>query len=116
MPVRLAAAVVVVVLTMLAAAATAPARTVPSGPTGPTVPPSVVEGRPDTECISANPRPDCYRSEEFERSSRSQLLLFGVVGLALVVIATVVVRSTMRRDRPGAPPRHDPENALRPRR
>ena len=99
MPVRLAATVVVVVLTMLAAAATAPARTVPSGPTGPTVPPSVVEGRPDTECISANPRPDCYRSEEFERSSRSQLLLFGVVGLALVGIVTVVVRSTVRHER-----------------
>ena len=93
MPVRLAAAVVVVVLTMLATVATTSAQTAP------TVPPSVVEGRPDTECISANPRPDCYRSEEFERSSRSQLLLFGVVGLALVGIATVVVRSTMRRDR-----------------
>jgi hypothetical protein len=114
MPVRLATAVVVVVLTMLATVATTSAQTAPTA--GPTVPPTVVEGRPDTECISASPRPDCYRSKEFERSSRSQLLLFGVVGLALVVIATVVVRSTMRRDRPGAPPRHDPENALRPRR
>ncbi len=99
MPIRSAAALVVVVLTMLGTVATASAQTVPTAPTGPTVPPSIVEGRPETECISASPRPDCYQSEEFDRSSRSHLVLFGLLGLALVGIAAVVVRSTVRNDR-----------------
>ena len=87
MPIRSAAALVVVVLTMLGTVATASAQTVPTAPTGPTVPPSIVEGRPETECISARARPTAP-SEEFDRSSRSHLVLFGLLGLALVGIAT----------------------------
>jgi hypothetical protein len=64
-------------------------------------PTSVVDrpSRPETECISANPRPDCYQSSEFERSSRSHLILFGVLGVGLAVIAVVVARSVLRTDR-----------------
>jgi hypothetical protein len=56
-------------------------------------------GRPATECVSANPRPDCLETEEFDRNSRSHLLLFAVLGVALAGIATVVVRSTIRNGR-----------------
>ena len=76
-----------------------------------TLPPTIV-GRSDTECISANPRPDCEQSNEYERSSPRHLLLFGVLLVALVAIGTVVVRSTRRRDRDlqtqtGGPPSPD---------
>jgi hypothetical protein len=55
--------------------------------------------RPDTECVSANPPLDCYDSQEFDRSSPEQLLLFGAVVAGLIAIGVVVVRSTRRRDR-----------------
>jgi hypothetical protein len=64
-----------------------------------TAPLPTFEGRPATECISALPRPDCERDDEFERSSSRHLILFAVLGVALTGIAVVVVRSTIRRDR-----------------
>lgn len=67
-----------------------------SAQTVPTIPPL---GRSDTECISANPRPDCFGSTEFDRSNRGNLLLFAVLGVALAGIGTVIVRSTLRTGR-----------------
>jgi hypothetical protein len=57
--------------------------------------------------VSANPRPDCLETPEFERSSRSHFLLFAVLGVAIAGIAAVVVRSTVRHGRA----RHAPDTS-----
>jgi hypothetical protein len=96
---RTAAVLVMVAIGVLAAGTldVAPSAA-PAGAVTPTSAP-LSTGRPDTECISANPRPDCYRSGEFPRSSRSHLILFGLLAAALVGIGFVVVRSVRRTDR-----------------
>jgi hypothetical protein len=83
----------------LAALALAALATFAGGPARPSSAATTAPGRPETECISANPRPDCVDTGEFDRSSRSHLLLFAVLGVALAGIAVVVVRSTIRRER-----------------
>ena len=40
-----------------------------------TAPLPTFDGRPETECVSAMPRPDCERDDEFERSSSRHLIL-----------------------------------------
>jgi hypothetical protein len=84
-------ALVVLVIAALATLATGPAQasTTTTNPSG----------RPATECVSANPRPDCVDTGEFDRSSRSHLLLFALLGVAIAGVAVVVVRSTVRRER-----------------
>ena len=54
------------------------------------------DGRPATECISANPRPDC---DSASKADGRTLLLLGILVVALVGIGVVVVRSTRRTDR-----------------
>ena len=54
------------------------------------------DGRPATECISANPRPDC---DSASKADGRTLVLLGILLVALTGIASVVVRSTRRTNR-----------------
>ena len=54
------------------------------------------DGRPATECISANPRPDC---DSASKTDGRTLVLFGILLVALTGIGFVVVRSTRRANR-----------------
>jgi hypothetical protein len=90
---RLRFAVVVATLLLLLAVPAAAADT--GSTTVPTVPPTLADGRPITECISSNPPPDCPE----EHADGHTLVLFGVLILALTGIGVVVVRSTLRNSR-----------------
>ena len=54
------------------------------------------DGRPVTECISANPRPDCDTASHADGRT---LVLLGILLVALTGIGTVIVRSTRRNSR-----------------
>lgn len=74
----------------------APTTTPPAPPTTLATIASLVDGRPATECISANPRPECDTASSADGRT---LVLLGILLVALSVIGAVVVRSTRRNSR-----------------
>lgn len=100
------AAVLTAALALLAAPTqtlAAPSRPLAAPTTLPPAPPTtvatvgtLVDGRPATECISANPRPDCDTASSADGRT---LVLLGILLVALSGIGVVVVRSTRRNSR-----------------
>ena len=98
----------VIVLAFGASAGASAMTNPPQAPTSPTVtaiaaPTSdfsgigtLDDGRPATECISANPAPDC---DSASKADGRTLVLFGILLVALTGIGSVVVRSTRRTNR-----------------